>query len=139
MCFPFLNVCFHFSDMVESTDAWTEHINFENLSNLFDSFNIVIPEDPFQMSFTMNLLDTTKLDAFVSEIRLLARRIVLCKHIKDEDKKLGTVYVYEVSVNHKENQMVIEEMVNKYISTVTLYLPFHKYILDVCTISFIHR
>lgn len=100
--------------MVESTDAWTEHINFENLSNLFDSFNIVIPQDPFQMSFIMHLLNTTKLDAFVSEIRLLARRIVLCKHIKDEDKILGTVYVYEVSVNHKENQMVIEEMVNKY-------------------------
>lgn len=118
--FSLFKCVFPFSDMVESTDAWTEHINFENLSNLFDSFNIVIPEDPFQMSFTMNLLDTTKLDAFVSEIRLLARRIVLCKHIKDKDKILGTVYVYEVSVNHKENQMVIEEMVNKYKYSETL-------------------
>lgn len=118
--FSLIKCVFPFSDMVESTDAWTEHINFENLSNLFDSFNIVIPEDPFQMSFTMNLLDTTKLDAFVSEIRLLARRIVLCKHIKDKDKILGTVYVYEVSVNHKENQMVIEEMVNKYKYSETL-------------------
>lgn len=113
--------------MVKSTDAWTEHINFENLSNLFDSFNIVIPEDPFQMSFTMNLLDATKFDAFVSEIRLLARRIVLCKHIREEDKMLGTVYVYEVAVNHKENQMVIEEMVNKY-----------KYSDTVLTISLIY-
>lgn len=98
--------------MVENTDAWTESINFENLSNLFDSFNIVIPEDPSQMSFTRNLLNTTKLDEFVSEMKLLARRIVLCKHIKDEDKILGTVYIYEVAVKHKENQIVIEEMVN---------------------------
>lgn len=105
--------------MVENTDAWTESIHFENLSHLFGSFNIVIPED--QMSFTGNLLDKSKLDEFASEIRLLARRIVLCKHIKDEDKTLGTVYVYEVAVKHKENQMVIEEMVNNYKYSDTTY------------------
>lgn len=106
--------------MVENTDAWTESINFQNLSNLFHSFNIVIPEDPLQMSFTRNLLDTSKLDEYVSEIRLLAGGVVLCKHIKDEDKKLGTVYVYEVAVKHKENQMVIEEMVKN----ISHYIPF---------------
>lgn len=107
--------------MVENSDAWTESINSETLSNLFDSFNIVLPEDPFQMSFTRNLLDTSKLDEFVSEIRLLARIIVLCKHIKEEDKILGTVYVYEVAVKHKENQMVIEEMVKNYKSLRTIH------------------
>lgn len=110
--------------MVEHTDAWTESINSETLSNLLDSFKFVIPEDPFQMSFTRILLDTSKLDEFVSEIRLLSRIIVLCKHIKEEDKILGTVYVYEVAVKHKENQMVIEEMVNnyKYIDTTYCFI-----------------
>lgn len=107
--------------MVENTDAWTESINSETLSNLSDSFNIVIPEDPSQMSFTRNLLDTSKLDALVSQIRLLARKIVLCKHIKDEDKILGTVYVYEVAVKHKKTKMVIEEMVNNYKYIDTTY------------------
>lgn len=121
--------------MVENTDAWTESIHFENLSHLFGSFNIVIPED--QMSFTGNLLDKSKLDEFVSEIRLLARRIVLCKHIKDEDKTLGTVYVYEVAVKHKENQMVIEEMVNnyKYSDTtyhfINIFLMFAVFLLSI--------
>lgn len=111
--------------MVENTDAWTENVNFENLSKLFESFKIVISEDPFKMSFTRTLLDTTKLDEFVSEIRLLARRIVLCKHIKDKDKVLGTVYVYKVAVKHKENQMIIEEMVSKYNYSGTVFRCLH--------------
>lgn len=45
----------------------------------------------------------SKLDEFVSEIRLFLRIIVFCKYIKEEDKILGIVYVYEVVVKYKEN------------------------------------
>lgn len=100
-----------FCELDDKTDAWTENINFQNLSDFFHSFNIDIPEDPFQRSFTWNLLEASNLEKLVGEIRSLARRVVLCKHIKDEDKIPGTVYVYGVIVTYRNKHMYIKEMV----------------------------
>lgn len=102
---------FLFCQLDDKTNAWTEIINFQNLSDFFHSFNIDLPEDPYQQSFTWNLLEASNLDKLVGEIRSLARRVVLCKHIKDEDKIPGTVYVYEVIVTYRKKQMYIKEMV----------------------------
>lgn len=54
----FLSKCVFliFLDMVEKTDAWTEIVSFQELSILFDSFNIVKREDPSQVSFIENFL-----------------------------------------------------------------------------------
>lgn len=101
-----------FLDMVEKTDAWTENVNFQELSILFNSFNIVIREDPSQMSFIEKFLEASNLNELVEEIRFLANRIVLCKHIKDKDQKNGTVYVYRVVVKNIEKETIIEETVN---------------------------
>lgn len=102
---------FFFCELDDKTDAWTETINFQNLSKFFHSFNIDLPEDPFQKSFTWNLLEASNLEKLVGEIRSLARRVVLCKHIKDEDKIPGTVYVYGVIVTYRKKQICIKEMV----------------------------
>lgn len=107
----FLFFFLFFCQLDDDTDAWIETINFQSRSNLFDSFNIVIPEDQSKKSFTRSLLESSNLDKLVREIRYLARRVVLCKHIKDEDKTPGTVYVYEVIVTYEENNVVIKEMV----------------------------
>lgn len=107
--FFFFNFCFCRLD--DKTDAWTEIMNFQSVSDIFHSFNIDIPEDFSQKSFTGNLLEAFNLDKLVGEIRSLARRVVLCKHIKDEDKIPGTVYVYEVIVTYRNQQLYIIEMV----------------------------
>lgn len=104
---------------MENTEAMVENVDYHNLSTLFHSFYIDIPEDPLQMSFTRNFLSGTKLEQIVDESKFLAQRILCCRHIREKDKSLGT-YVYEVAVKHNENQMVIEEMVNKYKDISTL-------------------
>lgn len=115
--------------MVEKTDAWTENVNFQKLSILFDSFKIVIPDDSFQVSFIRNFLKESNLKEFVSEIRSLANRIVLCKHIMDKDKKNGTVYVYRVVVKYTERQTIIEETVItislKYVRIIYCFFHIH--------------
>lgn len=122
-------VSYFFLDMVEKTDAWTENVNFQKLSILFDSFKIVIPDDSFQVSFIRNFLKESNLKEFVSEIRSLANRIVLCKHIMDKDKKNGTVYVYRVVVKYTERQTIIEETVItislKYVRIIYCFFHIH--------------
>lgn len=113
--------------MVENTEARVENVDYHNLSTLFDSFSIDIPEVPLQMSFTRSFLGGTNLEQIVDEIKFLAQRNVCCRHVRDEDKSLETVYVYEVAVKHKENQMVIEEMVNKYKDINTLLTVSYIY------------
>lgn len=78
---------------------------------MFGSFCIKIPEDPDKLSFTKEILGESKLAEFVEEIRYLARSVVLYKYLRDEEKKPGTVYVYEVIVKYTANQVVIEEKV----------------------------
>lgn len=104
-------IFYFFCQLDDKTDAWTEIINFQNLSDFFHSFNIDLLEDPSQKSFTRNILEAFNFDKLVGEIRSLARSVVLCKHIKDEDKIPGTVYVYEVIVTSRKNQIYIKEMV----------------------------
>lgn len=113
---------YFFCELDDKTDAWTETINFQNLSKFFHSFNIDLPEDPFQKSFTWNLLEASNLEKLVGEIRSLARRVVLCKHIKDEDKIPGTVYVYGVIVTYRKKQICIKEMVICF----CFFFNFHK-------------
>lgn len=109
VCFFFFY--FFFCQLDDKTDAWTEIINSQSISDIFHSFNIDIPEDPSKKSFTRNLLEASNFNKLVGEIRSLARGVVLCKHIKDEDKIPGTVYVYEVFVRYSNQQIYIIEMV----------------------------
>lgn len=92
-------------------NTWTEYVYSQELQNLFGVFNVKVPDDRSKLSFAKGFLEASKLTAFVAEIRSLASRVVLCKRLKDEDKKPGTVYVYEVGVKSIENRVVIEEKV----------------------------
>lgn len=92
-------------------NTWTEYIDSQELQNLFGGFNVRVPDDPSKLSFAKGFLKASKLTEFVAEIRSFADRVVLCKWLKDEDKKPGTVYVYEVVVKSLENRIVIEEKV----------------------------
>lgn len=119
----FLNFCF--CQLDDKTDAWTELINFHSISDTFNSFNIGIRKNLSQKSFTWNLLEAYNLDKVDGEIRSLARRVVLNRHIKDEDKIPGTVYVYEVIVTYWKQQIYIKEMV-----ICCYFFFFHKYLKD---------
>lgn len=90
-------------------NTWTEYVNSQELQNLFGVFNVEVPDDRSKLSFAKGFLEASKLTDFVAEIRSLANRVVLCKRLRDEDKKPGTVYVYEVGVKSMENRIVIEE------------------------------
>lgn len=70
-----------------------------------------MPEDIDRLSFTKDILGESNLAEFVEEIRHLARNVVLYKSLKDEEKKPGTVYVYEVIVKYTANQLFIDETV----------------------------
>lgn len=94
-----------------AANKWTETIVSEELQTLFGVFNVQIPPDPSKLSFAEGFLKAAKLTEFVDEIRSLARRVVLYKTLRDEDKKPGAVYVYEVIVKIEGNQFVIEEKV----------------------------
>uniref|UniRef100_A0A8W8NYB5 COR domain-containing protein n=1 Tax=Magallana gigas TaxID=29159 RepID=A0A8W8NYB5_MAGGI len=96
-------------DKAEHIGSWAENIESGDLHRLFCSFCIKIPEDHDRLSFTKDILGESKLAEFVKEIKYLARNVVLYKYLKDEEKKPGTVYVYEVNVKYTANQVVIEE------------------------------
>lgn len=87
---------------------------------MFGSFCIKIPEDPDGLSFTKDILGESKLAEFVEEIRYLARNVVLYKYLRDEEKKPGTVYVYEVNVKYTANQVVIDDEVILFFATKML-------------------
>lgn len=92
-------------------DTWAENIESGDLHKLFGSFCINIPEDPDKLSFSKDILGESKLAEFVEGVRNLARSVVLYKYLRDEEKKPGTVYVYEVIAKCIENQLVIKEQV----------------------------
>lgn len=94
-----------------AASKWTEIVVSEELQTLFGVFNVEIPLNPSKLSFAEGFLKATKLTEFVDEIRSLASRVVLCKTLRDEDKKPGAVYVYEVIVKREGNQLLIEEKV----------------------------
>lgn len=100
-----------FLDKAEHIGPWTENIESGDLHKLFGSFCIKIPEDPDRLSFTKAILGESELAEFVEEIRSLARNVVLYKYLRDEEKKPGTVYLYEVNVKYTANQVVIEDKV----------------------------
>lgn len=100
-----------FLDKAEHVGPWAENIESGDLHKLFGSFCIKMPEDHDRLSFTKDILGESKLAEFVEEIRYLARSVVLYKCLNDEDKKPGTVYVYEVKVTYTANQVFIEEKV----------------------------
>lgn len=100
-----------FLDKAEHIGPWTENIESGDLHKLFGSFCIEIPEDPDRLSFTKAILGESELAEFVEEIRSLARNVVLYKYLRDEEKKPGTVYLYEVNVKYTANQVVIEDKV----------------------------
>ncbi|XP_065942164.1 uncharacterized protein [Magallana gigas] len=98
-----------YGDKAEHIGPWAENIESGDLRQLFGSFCIKIPEDPDGLSFTKDILGESKLAEFVEEIRYLARNVVLYKYLRDEEKKPGTVYVYEVNVKYTANQVVIDD------------------------------
>lgn len=102
---------------------WAEHIKSGDLHRLFGSFCIKMPDDPDKLSFTKDILGESKIAEFVEEIRNLARSVALYKYLSDEEKKPGTVYVYEVIAKYIENQVVIEEKVMNYFKC-QLVIPF---------------
>lgn len=97
------------------TNTWTKYLYSQELQNLFGVFNVEVPDDRSRLSFAKGFLEAAKLREFVAEIRSLASRVVLCKRLKDENKKPGTLYVYEVVVKSIEDRTVIE---NKVISQI---------------------
>lgn len=111
----FLEICLFGFDFVVSdmagANTWIEYVYSQELQNLLGVFNVEVPHDPSKLSFAKGFLEASKLIEFVAEIRSLASGVVLCKRLKDEDKKAGTVYVYEVVVKSIENRIVIEEKV----------------------------
>lgn len=98
-------------DKAEHIGPWAENIESGDLHKLFGSFCIKMPEDPDRLSFIKDILGESKLAEFVEEIRYLARNVVLYKYLRDEEKKPGTVYVYEVNVKYTANQVVIDDEV----------------------------
>lgn len=78
---------------------------------MFGVFNVEVLDDCLKLLFVKGFFEVLKLIDFVVEIRFFVNRVVLCKRFRDEDKKFGIVYVYEVGVKSMENRIVIEEKV----------------------------
>lgn len=92
------------------TVSLTKYVQSNELRRLFVDFKVEIPEDPSKLSFAKRFLQATNFSEFVAEIKSFASTVVLYKKLRDEDKKPGTVYVYEVIVRNVEDELFIEEV-----------------------------
>lgn len=97
--------------MAEEAKPFSKRVNSSKLKTLFGSFKVKIPDDPTYLSFVWEILNASKFDNFVTEIKSLSENVVLCKHLKNEDRRPGTVYVYEIDMKYKDNTVVIDEQV----------------------------
>lgn len=97
-------------DMAE-TVSLTKYVHSDELRHLFVDFKVEIPEDPSKLSFAKRFLQASNFSEFVAEIKSIASKVVLHKKLRTEDKKPGTVYVYEVVVRKVEDELLIEEKV----------------------------
>lgn len=86
-------------------------MNSDTLRVLLESCKVQIPNYPKQ-SFAKILLEGPLLTDFVQEVRSLVRGVELCKNFEEkEEKKPGTVMVFEVTVTNEDNEVVIDEKV----------------------------
>lgn len=60
-------------------------------------------EDIDRLLFIKDIFGEFNLVEFVEEIRYFVRNVVFYKSFKDEEKKFGIVYVYEVIVKYIVN------------------------------------
>lgn len=98
-------------DLAKKTKIWTEHVKSRDLQKLFGSFGVKIPEDHLELSFAMDVLKALKVNDLVDRIKSLSTKIVLHRHLIDEDKRPGTVYAFVVDVKCKRKQSIICEKV----------------------------
>lgn len=70
-----------------------------------------MPEDQLDLSFAVEVLKALKFSDFINEIRTLSSKITLYRDIRDDDKRPGTVYAYEVDIECKRKQVIIREKV----------------------------
>lgn len=70
---------------------------------MFGFFCIKILEDFDGLLFIKDIFGEFKLVEFVEEIRYFVRNVVFYKYFRDEEKKFGIVYVYEVNVKYIVN------------------------------------
>lgn len=96
--------------------TWTEHIKSEDLKRLMQSFNVEIPVEPVNDSFVREILNIDSLQKLVTEIKLLANRVVLTT--ETEDVQPGNVYIYEVEVVCNEDGLAVVEQVSLYLDEI---------------------
>lgn len=96
-------------DLAEKT--LTGRVNSRDLRNLFGTFSVEMPEDQLDLSFAVEVLKALKFSDFINEIRTLSSKITLYRDIRDDDKRPGTVYAYEVDIECKRKQVIIREKV----------------------------
>lgn len=53
------------------------------------------------MLFVVEVFKVLKFSDFINEIRIFLLKIIFYKDIRDDDKRLGIVYVYEVDIECK--------------------------------------
>lgn len=87
--------------------TWFEHLSSQKLQILLESFDVKIARYPV----SRDLLKGPQLTECVKEVRALARSVVLCKSLKVNNKKPGTVWACAVVVKIVDNQVVISEKV----------------------------
>lgn len=92
-------------DLAEKT--LTGRVNSRDLQSLLDSFSVKMPEN----RLAVDVLKALKFSDFINEIRTLSSKIVFHRHLRDDDKRPGTVYAYEVDVKCKRKQVIIRERV----------------------------
>lgn len=98
-------------DLAEKEKHWTERVKSRDLQNLFGSFSAKMPEDHLELSFAMDVLNDLKFSDLVDDISSLSTNIVLHRHLRDKDKRPGTVYAFVVDVECNNNQVLICEKV----------------------------
>lgn len=106
----YVAVFYFLLDMAE-TVSLTKYVHSGELRRLFVDFKVEIPEDPSNLSFAKKFLEASDFTEFLAEIKSFANKVVLYKKLKNEDKKPGTVYVYEVVVRNVKDELLIEDKV----------------------------
>lgn len=78
---------------------------------MFGLFSVKILEDYLELLFVKDVLKVLKFSDLVDEIRLFLMKIVFYRNFRDEDKRLGIVYVFVVDVKCKRKKVIIYEKV----------------------------
>lgn len=94
--------------MEKNTHPWYQPINSKTIMDIFESVT-----DAIQDYLAYNLIDSVQVDKFKSEIESLSYKIELHRKIipTSGSDETGKIYVSEVKVERRENQLIVEPKV----------------------------